>query len=70
MNEVCTCNHTALYICYYTRFFVRKIGYINFVPKSIRRPSVCASVCLSVTFLVIVSSPKRLDVATSNFVGA
>ena len=28
----------------YTRFFVRKIGYINFVPKSVRRPSVRASV--------------------------
>ena len=54
----------------YTRFFVRKIGYINFVPKSVRRPSVCASVRPSVTFLVIVSSPKGLDVATSNFVGA
>ena len=58
----------------YTRFFVRKIGYINFVPKSVRRPSVRpsvrASVCPSVTFLVIVSSPKPLDVATSNFVGA
>ena len=57
-----------------TTFFVRKIGYINFVPKSVRRPSVRASVRLSVrpsvTFLVIVSSPKPLDVATSNFVGA
>ena len=48
----------------YTRFFVRKIGYINFVPKSVRRPSVRLSVCPSVTFLVIVSSPKPLDVAT------
>ena len=63
---------------YYTRFFVRKIGYINFIPKSVRRPSVrpsvrpcvCLSVRPSVTFLVIVSSPKPLDVATSNFVGA
>ena len=58
----------------YTRFFVRKIGYINFVPKSVRRPSVRLSVRLSVrpsvTFLVIVSSPKPLDLATSNFVGA
>ena len=38
--------------CCYTRFFVRKIGYINFVPKSVRRPSVRLSVrpcvCLSV----------------------
>ena len=33
---------------YYTRFFVRKIGYINFVPKLVRCPSVRASVCLSV----------------------
>ena len=53
-------------------FFFRKKGYINFVPKSVRRPSVCASVRLcvraSVTFLVNVSPPKRLDVATSNFV--
>ena len=37
----------ALSPCY-TRFFVRKIGYINFVPKSVRRPSVRLSVCLSV----------------------
>ena len=54
--------------------FRKKIGYINFVPKSVRRLSVRASVRLSVrpsvTFLVIVSSPKPLDVATSNFVGA
>ena len=62
-----------LYSCY-TRFFVGKIGYINFVPKSIRRPSVRPSVRPSdrpsVTFLVIASSPKPLDVATSNFVDA
>ena len=62
------------FCCCYTRFFVRKIGYINFVPKSVRRlsvrPSVRASVRPSVTFLVIVSSPKPLDVATSNFVDA
>ena len=51
---------------YYTRFFVRKIGYINFIPKLVRRPSVRPSV----TFLVIVSSPKPLDVATSNFLDA
>ena len=53
-------------------FFFRKKGYINFVPKLVRRPSVRASVrpcgCASVTFLVNVSPPKRLDVATSNFV--
>ena len=62
----------------YTRFFVRKIGYINFVPKSVCRPSVCLSVhlsvcpsvCPSVTFLVIISPPKPLDVATSNIVDA
>ena len=58
----------------YTRFFVRKIGYINFVPKSVRRqsvrPSVRLSVRPSVTFLVIVSPPKPSDVATSNFVDA
>ena len=40
-------------------FFFRKEGYINFVPKSVRRPSV--------RFLVNVS-PKPLEVATSNFV--
>ena len=50
-------------------FFFRKKGYINFVPKSVRRPSVCPCVCASVTFLVIVSPPKPLEVATSNFVG-
>ena len=48
----------------YTRF--------NFVSKSVRRPSVRPSVrscgCASVTFLVNVSPPKRLDVAISNFV--
>ena len=55
---------------FYTRFFVRKIGYISFVPKSVVRPCVCRSVSPSVTFLVIVSSPKPLDVATSNFIGA
>ena len=50
----------------YTCFFVRKIGYINFVPKSVYRPSVDTSV----TFLVIVSSPKPLDVAILNFADA
>ena len=53
-------------------FFFRKKGYINFVSKSVRRPSVCLSVCpsvrASVTFLVNVSPPKPLAVATSNFV--
>ena len=41
--------------------FYRKKGYINFVPKLIRRPSVCPSVCY-VKFLVNVSPPKPLDV--------
>ena len=58
----------------YTRFFVRKIGYIYFVPKSVCRPSVRPCVRPSVrpsdTFLVIVSSLKPLDVATSNFADA
>ena len=49
-------------------FFFRIKGYINFVSKSVRRPSVCPCVCPSVTFLVNVSSPKPLEVATSNFV--
>ena len=56
----------------YTRFFLKKKGYINFVPKSVRCPSVCPSVRAyvrpSVTFLVNVSPPKLLDLATSNFV--
>ena len=51
-------------------FFVRKIGYIYFVPKSVCRLSVRPCLCPSITFLVIVSSPKPLDVATSNFVDA
>ena len=41
-------------------------GYINVVPKSVHRSSVRPSV----TFLVNVSPPKPLDVATSNFVAA
>ena len=53
-------------------FFFRKKGYINFVPKSVRRPSVRLSVrpCVraSVTFLVNVFPSKPLDVVTSNFV--
>ena len=62
----CTCLYN-LQCGSYTRFFVRKIGYINFVPKSVSGPSVrlcvCPSVRPSVTFLVIASSPKPLDVA-------
>ena len=46
----------------YTRFFFRKIGCIYLAQKSVFRPSV--------TFHVIVSSPKLLDEATSNFAGA
>ena len=74
-----------VYVCLVKRllypfFFFRKKGYINFVSKSVRRPSVRPSVCLSVrpsvrpcvrppvTFLVNVSPPKPLVVATSNFV--
>ena len=57
-------------------FFFRKKGYINFVSKSVRCPSVCPSVLVcvrtyvrpSVTFIVNVSPPKPLEVATSNFV--
>ena len=52
---------------YYTCFCVRKIGYINlYQSQSVVRVSVHPSV----TFLVIVSSPKPLDIATSNFVDA
>ena len=44
---------------------------INFVPKSVGRLSVGRSVGPSLaTLLVIVSSHKLLDVATSNFVYA
>ena len=50
-------------------FFFRKKGYINFVSKSVRRPSARPCVHPSVTFLVNVSPPKPLEVATSNFVG-
>ena len=52
-------------------FFFRKKGYINFCNK-VSPSSVCPSVRLcvrvSVTFLVNISPPKLLDVATSNFV--
>ena len=68
-NDIYKRNQGLLYPLFrkknsYTRFFVRKIGYINFVPKSVRRPSVRLSVRPCVTFLVIVSSPKPLAVAT------
>ena len=47
----------------YPLFSLEKKGYINFVSKSVR-----LSVRPSVTFLVNVSSPKSLEVVTSNFV--
>ena len=47
---------------FYTHFFSLEKRYINFVSKSVRRPSVCLPVrpCVrpSVTFLVNVSPPK------------
>ena len=46
-------------------FFFRKKGYINFCQS---RSVVSPCVRPSVTFLVNVSPPKRLDIATSNFV--
>ena len=49
-------------------YFSLEKRYINFVPKSVRRPSVCLSVRPIVTFLVNVSPPKPLEVATVNFV--
>ena len=56
----------------YPFFSLEKKGYINFVPKLVRRPSVRASVrpcvCASVTFLVNESPSKPLGVVTSNFV--
>ena len=56
----------------YPLFSLEKKVYINFVPKSVRRPSVRPCVhadvrpcgCASVKSLVNVSPPKRLDVAT------
>ena len=53
----------------YPLFSLEKKGYINFVSKSVRRPSVRSYVRPSVTFLVNVSPPKPLEVATSTFVG-
>ena len=50
-------------------FVFGKKWYINFVSKSARRPSIPpSSVRASIKFLVNVSPPKPLDVATSNFV--
>ena len=63
-----------MYVCCYTRFFLYKTGYINSVPKSVRRPSVHACirsyVRTAVMSLVNASPPKPLDVATANFAGA
>ena len=39
-------NHVAAFMII-PAFFFRKKGYINFVPKSVRRPSVRLSVCIS-----------------------
>ena len=61
--------HTHLvdnYLGFYTRFFLRKIGYFKFRTK-VGPSSVCTSFRPSVTFLVIVSYPKPLDEATSNY---
>ena len=49
---------------FYTRFFVRKIGYIIFVPKSVHRASVRLSVCPSVCHL---SCNCILTIGRSNF---
>ena len=49
-------------------FSLEKKGYINFVSKSVRRPSVRLAVSPSVTFLVNVYPPKPLEVAASNLV--
>ena len=57
---------------------LEKLGIINFLPKSVRRPSVCPyvypSVCPSgqgqtIFFLVNASPPKQLNVATTKFAG-
>ena len=55
---------SLLFHCFFVipAFFFRQKGYINFVPKSVRHPSV--------TFLVNVSPPKPLGEVTSNFVAA
>ena len=58
----------------YPLFSLEKKGIlISCQSWSVVRPSVCPSVCPcvrpSVTFLVNVSPPKPLEVATSNFVG-
>ena len=50
-------------------FFLEKKGIlVSCQSRSVVRPSVCLCVRTSVTFLVNVSPPKQLEVATSNFV--
>ena len=49
----------------YPYFYSLEKGYINIVPKD-GRSRMPPSVRASVAFLVIVSSPKPLDIATSN----
>ena len=58
----------STYELYYTHYFFREIG--TKVCLSSICPSICMSVCPFVTFLVIVSPPEPLDIATSNFAGA
>ena len=71
-NDIChfCCFININYTCFFIipAFFFRKKGYINFVSKSVRRPSVCPCIRPFVTFLVNVSPPKPLEVATLNFV--
>ena len=53
----------------YPLFSLEKKGIlISCQSLSVARPSVRPCVCSSVTFLVNVSPPKPLEVATSNFV--
>ena len=64
----------SFYFLLYPLFSLEKKGIlISYQSRSVVRPSVRASVrpcvCASFTFLVIVSPPKPLEVATSNFVG-
>ena len=74
LNELIILCNITFYVntIFIPAFFFRKKGYINFVSKSVRRPSIRPSVrpCVrpSVTFLVNVSPPKPLEVAISNFV--
>ena len=62
-------SHHARHYFIISAFSFRKKGYNYFVPKLVGRPSVC--LCLPqgqiMYFLVNVSPPKTLDIATSNF---